>query len=329
MKLTRRGYVLVAVILVAELSALTYGGRALNAIVAPAVVALAGAAVHVHRADRPSVQRSPVKPGFPGDSRDVVVEVEGERVASLADTVSDGLTADDPTVETSLPATLSYRVELGDRGRHAVGPLEVRLRDVLGLVEQTYRTGKTDTILVYPPVYLLEGRARLLEDVLDPEAVERQEFDALREYTPGDPLRDVHWKSTAKDPDEMYVTEFVDRQVEDSVVLVATADPGCADDMAAAAASIAFMALDVDVSVELRTPSGTVPEGGGVDHRDRILRALATTDSGDVRDVSDDADVRVHASADEVTVSAGSRDHALENLTVSRTNPLADREVAA
>jgi uncharacterized protein (DUF58 family) len=327
MYLTRRGYVLIGVIVVAEAAALTYGGRALNAIVAPAVVALLAGAVQVTRADRPAVERSPVKPGFPGDVRDITLDVTGERVATLDDAVPEGLTAVDTTEETSLPATLSYRVELGDRGRHTLGPLAVKVRDVLGLVGETYRTAETTTVLVYPPVYLLEGRERLLQEVLDPEAVERQEFDAIREYSPGDPLRDVHWKSTAKDPGEMYVTQFADRRIEDSVVLVATADPGHADDMAVAAASIAFIALDVNVSVELRTPTEIVPEGRGADHRDRILRALAMAEDGSVHSMPDQVDIRVDASADGVRITAGSRDHVLENLTVSRTNPLADREV--
>lgn len=329
MYLTRRGYVLLAVILLAEASALTYGARALNAIVAPAAVALVGAAVHVRRADRPAVDRSPVKPGFPGDVREVTLEVAGNGVATLVDSVPDALTPVEPTETTSLPATLSYQVELGTRGRQRLGPLEVRLTDVLGLVGETYRTAETSTVLVYPPVYLLEGRDQLLADVLDRDAVERQEFDALREYVPGDALRDVHWKSTAKDPGEMYVTEFADRRIEDSVVIVATSEPGFADEMAVAAASVAFMALDVDVSVELRTPSGTVPEGQGVDHRDRVLRALATTDDGTVDATSEDVDIRIHADADGVRITAGSREQVLENLTVSQTNPLADREVAA
>lgn len=330
MRLTRRGYGLVAVVVAAEAFALTYGGATLNAVVAPLVIALLVAAVHVRRTATPTVDRASVSPGFPGDTREVTVMVDGSGVAALVDAVPDGLAAAHAWTETTLPAELSYELTLNARGRHALGPVSVTVTDVLGLVTETYETPKTTNALVYPPVYQLAGRERILRDVLDRDAVERQEFDSLREYAPGDPLRNVHWKSTAKDPDGMYVTEFADRRIEDSVVLAASCEEGYADEMAAAAASVAVLALDVDVAVELRTPSGRVPAGSGVDHRDEVLKLLAITDGGRPAEAAmDDVDMHVHAAADGVTLSVGTRDHEFDEMTVTRTNPLADREVTA
>jgi len=329
MHLTRRGYALVAVVVLVEVRALAFGAGALNAIAAPAVVALLAAAVQVRRTEAPSVDRAPVPPGFPGDSREVVVSVEGRGVARLTDSVPDGLVAEDATAEASLPTDLSYRVDLDDRGRHELGPLGVRVSDLLGLVATTHETWATTEVLVYPPVYVLADRDRVLRNVIDRTAVERQQFDTVREYTPGDPMRDVHWKSTAKDPEGMYVTEFADHRTEGSVVLAATSDRGQADEMAAAAASVAAMVLDAGVAVELRTPSATVPSGTGTDHRDRLLRTLATADGGDLPTWPEAVDFHVHAGDDGVTLTVGSTDHSLEDLTVSRSNPLVDREVTA
>jgi uncharacterized protein (DUF58 family) len=338
MQLTRRGYALVAVVVVAEVLAVVHGARALNAVAAPAVIALVVGAVEVVRVERPTADRGAVSPGFPGDVREVDLAVDGGGVATVIDRVPDGVTVDpatadasgSATVEASLPTTLTYDVELADRGRHSLGPVLVRVSDVLGLVTAEFDVSETTTALVYPPVYQVAGREALLREVLDRDAIERHEFDEIREYVPGDPLRDVHWKSTAKDPEEMFVTEFADRRIEDTVVLAASSEDDAADEMAAAAASVAVMTVEAGVGVELRAPTVSVPTGSGVDHRDRLLRALALTDGGhpDPSEMQD-ADVHVHADADGVTLTLGSRTHAFDDLTVSRANPLADRGVSA
>lgn len=358
MHLTRRGYGLVAVVIGAELMAIAYGGsadgRALNAIAAPAVIALIAAVIQVRRMEYPTVDRGVVNPGFPGDTRELSVEVDGEGTASIVDKIPAGAilnpdarggvgtstlpsqfssgSSDEPTTaetETTLPAELTYAIKLQKRGRHDIGPAEVWVSDVLGLVAEHYEFDTTTQVLVYPPVYQVAGRETLLREIVDHSAVERQEFDSIREYVPGDPLRDVHWKSTAKDPGEMYVTEFADRRIDDTVVIAASSEDDAVDAMATAAASVAVMAIEADVGVELRTPVGDVPMGSGTDHRDRILRALALTTGGDPEtDDLDDVDIHVHADADGVTLTLGSREHTLEEMTVSRENPLASREVS-
>lgn len=339
MHLTRRGYALVALVVGAEVCAITFGARAINAVAAPVVIALVAAAVQVHRTDYPTAERDPVLPGFPGDTREVTVDVHGDGVASVTDRVPAGITADpsvvdaDGTVavEATLPTSFAYAIRLDDRGRHEFDAVEVRVSDVLGLVATDHELAAPTAVLVYPPVYQVAGRETLLREIVDHNAVERQEFESLREYVPGDPLRDVHWKSTAKDPAAMYVTEFVDRRIDDTVVLAASSDPaeGAADAMATAAASVAVMAIEADVGVELRAPTQAVPMGTGPDHRDRLLRALALTEGGRPDDLdATEVDVHVHADADGVTLQLGSRTHTLEELTVSRANPLASREVS-
>ncbi|WP_459191591.1 DUF58 domain-containing protein [Halosimplex sp. J119] len=335
MELTRRGYAVLGIVALAELLALTYGARALNAIAAPAVVALLASVVQLRRTDVPTAERDYVPAAFPGDAREVTVEVDGSGVARIAETVPDGLAADDATVEASLPTTFTYTLACDERGRHALGPLEVRLRDLLGLVEETYEVGSTTGVLVYPPVYQVAGRDVILRHALERADVDRREFDTLREYVPGDPLRDVHWKSTAKAQDDIYVAEFADSRVEDDqIVVAATADAGTVDEMAAAAASVVVMALDAGLSVELRLPEQTVPMGRGEDHRQRLLAALATTDTDFTSPfksyalpdgATDDADVVVRGDGDCVTVAFGDDDRAFEDITVSRENPLAQR----
>ncbi|MEF8853089.1 MAG: DUF58 domain-containing protein [Haloarculaceae archaeon] len=338
MRLTRRGWALVAVVVGAEFLAVLHGARALNAIAAPAVIGLAAGAVQVARAERPTVDRGSVPPGFPGDRREVALDVAGGGVATIIDRTPEGVVVDpaiadatgSATLEATLPTEFTYDIEFAARGRHEVGPTLVQVRDVLGVVTTEYDVKATTTALVYPPVYQVAGREALLREVLDREAVERDEFDELREYVPGDPLRDVHWKSTAKNPESMFVTEFADRRIDDTVVLAASSEGGAADAMAAAAASVGVMAIDAGVSVELRAPSVSVPTGGGVDHRDRLLRALALTDGGHPSpEDMEDVDIHVHADDEGVSLTLGPHTHSFEEMTVSRANPLADREVSA
>lgn len=100
-------------------------------------------------------------------------------------------------------ATMRYLVSGDSRGRFALGPLRVRLRDPFGLVERVQRYPATDEILVYPRVEPLgEGLTR--GDHHGSEANDKkrlfdsgEEFYTLREYVRGDELRQVHWPSTA------------------------------------------------------------------------------------------------------------------------------------
>ena len=339
MHLTRRGYGVLGVVVLAEALAITYGARALNAIAAPAVVVLLASAVQLWRTTAPTAEREAVPAGFPGDTREVTVAVDGSGVAEIEETLPEGLTAEGASVEASLPTTVTYTLTCVDRGRHKLGPLQVRVRDMLGLVERTTKSGSTGRVLVYPPVYQVAGREVILRHVLERSEVERQEFDSIREYAPGDPLRDVHWKSTAKSPDEIYVTEFADSRVEDDdITIAAMGAPGSIDEMAAAAASVAVMALDAGLGVELRLPDNHVRMGRGDGQRTRVLAALAATDSEFTEpfesytlddDTRADADVLIQSTDDGVTLTFGADEHDFEEITVSRENPLSTRGVGS
>ncbi|MFB6141135.1 MAG: DUF58 domain-containing protein [Halosimplex sp.] len=336
MQLTRRGYAVLGIVGLAELFAITYGARALNAIAAPAVIALLASVVQLRRAELPTAERDHVPAAFPGDTREVTVEVEGSGVARIEETLPDGLSADGATVEASLPATVSYTLTCAERGRHPVGPLRVRMRDLLGLVETTVAVGGQTHVLVYPSVHRVAGQD-VVRHVLERSEVERQEFDTIREYVPGDPLRNVHWKSTAKAQDDIFVTEFADeRAANDELVIAAWAKAGSVDAMAAAAASIAVSALEAGLAVELRLPERTIGAGRGEEHRRRLLTALAVTDTDFTKtfdsytlpdEATEGADVVVFGDSDSVDVRVGTDDTTFEAITIGRDNPLARPEV--
>lgn len=325
MWLTRRGYGAVAVVLAAIGMGWLAGPRALNALAAPVLVALLAGAVQLRRAGVPTVERSDPRRGFPGERRSVELGVDGGGVAHIEDALSPGL-AGDPTGEGTLPTTVTYDVELTGRGDQTLGPTTVRLRDTLGLVETTHEVDATTTLLVYPRVSLIDG-AGFFGRTTGPEIDERTEFDRLREYVPGDRLRDVNWKATAK-RDDLLVTTYTDPGFEEGVRIAAEAEPDCADAMAGATASLVVGAIRAGLAVELAVPDGTLAGDAGGPQQVRALELLARTGAGRFQG-RDGADVVVSATADGVTVETAGGSHTMDDVTVRGENPLIAREGTA
>jgi uncharacterized protein (DUF58 family) len=108
-----------------------------------------------------------------------------------------------------------YTLRLMQRGVYAFGPIQVRTRFPLGLVERGLNIDVYDQIVVYPRIGRLvaDWQDRLLEaEQLHSSARPRgglfnDEFHKLRDYRAGDDLRAIHWKTSAR-RDELMVREF-------------------------------------------------------------------------------------------------------------------------
>jgi uncharacterized protein (DUF58 family) len=108
---------------------------------------------------------------------------------------------------------LAYAVPTGRRGVVRAGPLVVRRSDPFGLVTADRRFTSTCTVSVRPRHYALRmlpsGRQRDLEGPTRERSEGTASFHQLREYAPGDDLRRIHWRSTAR-TGQLLVKEMID-----------------------------------------------------------------------------------------------------------------------
>jgi uncharacterized protein (DUF58 family) len=332
MRPTRRGWGLLGLALVGLVLGAVYGARSLDALVVPSLVALAFGAVQVYRRSTPSVVRATPAPGFPGERRSIDVTVKSNLACDVRETVGEGLRAIDADVRLPGGGEYSYDVELRTRGEHTLGPATVSQRDTLGLVSHTTEDGRKTPVLVYPSVHPITDRAAFAGLVERSGTQERESFDRLREYSRSDSLRDINWKASAKRaPSEFVVTEFA-AEDEGGISVVAEAEPGHADAMAAAAASVLSYLLDADLLVDLVAPGGEVSEGRGEEQRTEIFELLARTGPGTIeRGSPDRADVHIRATETGVRVRVGGRTHRFMDLVSDRVaeEPFVVPEVAA
>jgi uncharacterized protein (DUF58 family) len=307
MSATRRGYAAFGICLAALAAGSAFGARALNAVVVPGLVALAAGWIASRRIPYPTVTRSQPASGFPGEERTIVLDTDAERAttATVRDRADEGLSAPETGIETGIPGRIEYDCRLDERGEHVLGPATVTIEDALGLFSREFRSARTTDVLVYPPVRPLSDRAG--RDLLAGEEApidDRGEFDSLREYVPGDPLRDVHWKASAK-REAFVVTEFAASEEEGSLAIVAEAAPGEAEEMAIAAASVACWLLDAGVEIDLATPDGRL-SGASAGRRGKVLALLARSGAGRVATARRErADIHIAAEPGGLTVSVG------------------------
>ena len=160
----------------------------------------------------------------------------------------------------------SFTIRTTRRGVIPVGPAMTRRGDPLGAFSRDVAWTPVTEVLVRPPMTPLESLAGgLLRDLegVTTEAITSSDlaFHALREYVPGDDLRHIHWRSSAKvmasgGDSSLLVRQYLDTRRSHATIVVddrpeAWGEEEHFETAMSVAASIAVRAVVDDFEVSL------------------------------------------------------------------------------
>ncbi|KQZ23429.1 DUF58 domain-containing protein [Microbacterium sp. Root553] len=158
------------------------------------------------------------------------------------------------------------------RGVVKVGPVSVVRGDPLGLFERAHRRDDPVDLYVHPRTIAFEGQSLgFLRDLEGMPAADLSRddvsFHALVEYQPGDDLRHVHWRSTAR-TGTLMMRQYEETRRSHFVIALSRAASDYADDeefelAISAAGSIGLRAIRDSQRVEVRVQGRDLAAGSG------------------------------------------------------------------
>jgi len=203
-----------------------------------------------------------------------------------------------PVLAPGLTAELRLEHMLSRRGVHALPAVRLSSGFPMGLVERSRVENGIGEVVVYPRVHRIDrSTLERLDDSGNrprPTLATGDEFYALREYVPGDDIRYISWRVSAR-LGQLIVRELEPGSVRSVVIIVDTRGiPASfnADEQfelaIEVAASLAVAFLDRQYSVALVTPQGSTPLGQGEGHIVRALDLLARVSAVPYESLGDD-----------------------------------------
>jgi uncharacterized protein (DUF58 family) len=190
--------------------------------------------------------------------------------------------------------SFKYQCLCQQRGKYRIGPFSVYLFDPWGIffIKKTYYI--YSELYVYPRIFNIRRFPPLIKGNvpwfgIDTSRVSGDEHDffGVREYRLGDPIKRIHWLSTAR-KNSLIVKEFQQRAFfSASIIFGLQKDKNfgegkqtVAEYTVRIAASIASYLIQRGVSLGLIAHAGEIirlPSNKGPEHLDDIFRALATS----------------------------------------------------
>ena len=210
---------------------------------------------------------------------------------------------------------ITYDVKGHQRGEYQLGPVRIKGSDPMGFFTWRKRIDTTMRAVVYPSIYPMDlinntglpagnlnVNNRMYEDVT--------QFRSLREYVPGDDMKRINWKASAK-TNKLYTMEFDSTLYFPVLVILNFRNDDyplrlrtqLVERSAEVAASIAFYYADLKQEIgfitngvvsSVRAPSGkrnedssqgftTIQGKSGYEHAQEILETIAKLKPSDGR----------------------------------------------
>ncbi len=186
-----------------------------------------------------------------------------------------------------------YLLRVGARGVHHIGPMRLHVIDRFGMVHRVTQIGGRDEVVVHPPVVRLDPRPLSLASAGSGSghlgARGAATDDVIpREYRPGDEVRRIDWKASARTGDLMVRSEENPWRASATIVIDMHRsshrgfEPDSSLDAAlSVAASVGCLALKSGWNLTVLTTDDTTlftgsPITGVVVERKALLLALAT-----------------------------------------------------
>jgi uncharacterized protein (DUF58 family) len=195
--------------------------------------------------------------------------------------------------------SIRYSVTPGRRGVHAVGPGSLTFTDPFGLARSAGVGVEAEHVVVYPAFERLGPMSRTgrffggdrpkgatLADLFT-------EFFTMREYQPGDSLRRIHWRSTARMGRPMVTQDEMRRQSKVTILLDdrrelhrrVTPEKDSFERAVESAASLVDLFIRTGFLVRMGFVTGAqgpsaapASFGSGKDHYHRLMEALAVAE---------------------------------------------------
>lgn len=123
--------------------------------------------------------------------------------------------------------TFVYYIRPFERGIYEFGHLNIYVNTRLGLVAKRYKLLQPKTISVYPSyMQLKEYEFMAISNRLQEFGIKKirkigqsREFDQIREYVPGDDIRTINWRATAR-KDGLMVNQYQDEKSQNVYCLI-------------------------------------------------------------------------------------------------------------
>lgn len=188
---------------------------------------------------------------------------------------------------------LKYSCRCHSRGRYAIGPFAIYFFDLFGLFFFKKTFSIYSEFYVYPKTFAIRKFPELRKGMLPWFGIEtarasadEDEFFGVREYRDGDPIKKIHWISTAR-RNRLIVKQFQRQSFFSATIIlnlqkdenIGEGKESVSEYMIKIAASTAKYLISRGVSLEIIAHSGEfihIPFNKGQEHLEDIMKFLTT-----------------------------------------------------